>query len=91
MLANWQQTQRGWANPPEQQRRAADAGAGAVPGSSGAPVAEGSAGPSSCSLAWVGAPSFRQHEQASGHDETALQGHLAMKEGQFRAVLQTNA
>lgn len=69
---------------------AADTEAGGILGSSGAPVTEQSAAPSSWSLSWVRAPSFRQHGQASKHDETALQGHLAMNKGHFRAVLWTN-
>lgn len=41
------------------------------------------------SLPQVEAPSFRQPEQTSGHDETALQGHLAMNKEHFKAVLWT--
>lgn len=55
-------------------------------GRRGAPVAKGS-----LELpAPGGSPQFQQHEATSGHDQTVLQGHLAMNKEHFRAMLWTN-
>lgn len=60
--------------------------AGAGAGSRDAPVAKGS-----LELPAPGGSSqFQPQEQTSGHDQTALQGHLAVNKEHFRAVLWTN-